>query len=215
VIVPAPAPRCCRRCRIAPRQPAAASPGSGSRRPCPGRFHPQLRDQNRRDIGKSHQSMWTDVKMETARSQQINEHARDVDRRHAQRKGLPAAAGSSTSRFTPFYLHGRRADPPQQAVACRLLGEGAQPARPFPSSIFLRTRTGVTEVNLSQYGPIPRRKRPAHASSPRVPEARKSVAGFSFWKPSRVHDASAGRPPVPVSVSSPFLCAEHTRASHW
>ena len=32
------------------------------------RFHPQFRDKNRRDIGKS-QSVWTDFKMETARSQ--------------------------------------------------------------------------------------------------------------------------------------------------
>jgi hypothetical protein len=30
----------------------------------PGRFHPQFRDKNRRDIGKS-QSIWTDSKMET------------------------------------------------------------------------------------------------------------------------------------------------------
>jgi hypothetical protein len=33
----------------------------------PGRFHPQLLDENRRDIGKS-QSKWTDSKMETAGS---------------------------------------------------------------------------------------------------------------------------------------------------
>jgi hypothetical protein len=30
----------------------------------PGRFHPQIRDQNRRDMGKS-QSIWTDSKMKT------------------------------------------------------------------------------------------------------------------------------------------------------
>jgi hypothetical protein len=34
------------------------------------RFHPQFRDKNRRDIGKS-QSVWTDSKMETARSQLV------------------------------------------------------------------------------------------------------------------------------------------------
>eukprot|EP01047_Picozoa_sp_COSAG01_P069361 COSAG01_NODE_10245_length_2211_cov_2.952178_2_plen_104_part_00 len=36
-------------------------------RALPGRFRPQFRDKNRRDIGKS-QSIWTDSKMETAGS---------------------------------------------------------------------------------------------------------------------------------------------------
>jgi hypothetical protein len=35
--------------------------------PLARRFHPQFRDKNRRDMGKS-QSVWTDSKMETARS---------------------------------------------------------------------------------------------------------------------------------------------------
>ena len=30
---------------------------------------------------------------------------------------------------------------------------------------YFVTRTGVIEVNLSQYGPIPRRKRPAHLAT--------------------------------------------------
>jgi hypothetical protein len=40
----------------------------------PGHFHPQLRDKNRRDIGKS-QSILTDSKMETAGSPKLPNHA--------------------------------------------------------------------------------------------------------------------------------------------
>eukprot|EP01047_Picozoa_sp_COSAG01_P061265 COSAG01_NODE_7628_length_3121_cov_51.317670_2_plen_91_part_00 len=47
--------------------------------PCslPGRFQPQFRDKNRRDIGKS-QSIWTDPKMETAGSHEVGPRARAV-----------------------------------------------------------------------------------------------------------------------------------------
>jgi hypothetical protein len=45
---------------------ATRSSDSAASAACPGRFHPQFRDKNRRDIGKS-QSIWTDPKMETAR----------------------------------------------------------------------------------------------------------------------------------------------------
>jgi hypothetical protein len=44
----------------------------------PGRFHPQFRDKNRRDIGKS-QSIWTDSKMETAGSPPAHGHADRVE----------------------------------------------------------------------------------------------------------------------------------------
>jgi hypothetical protein len=42
---------------------------------CPGRFHAQFRDQNRRDIGKS-QSVWTDPTLETAGSNLLVRHQR-------------------------------------------------------------------------------------------------------------------------------------------
>jgi hypothetical protein len=65
-----------------PRSPAEGWSGTcggvpASWEPCPGRFHPQLRDKNRRDIGKS-QSIWTDSKMETARSPRRHKGAVDV-----------------------------------------------------------------------------------------------------------------------------------------
>jgi hypothetical protein len=40
-----------------------------------GRFHPQFRDKNRRDIGKS-QSVWTDPKMETPSSREVAQRVR-------------------------------------------------------------------------------------------------------------------------------------------
>eukprot|EP01047_Picozoa_sp_COSAG01_P057858 COSAG01_NODE_6739_length_3521_cov_30.112800_3_plen_77_part_00 len=43
---------------------APGARGVSRRHHLPGGFHPQLRDQNRRDIGKS-QSIWTGSKMET------------------------------------------------------------------------------------------------------------------------------------------------------
>jgi hypothetical protein len=52
---------------------AASWPPASAATRCslPGRFHPQIRDQNRRDIGKS-QSIWTACKIETPGSPRLD-----------------------------------------------------------------------------------------------------------------------------------------------
>jgi hypothetical protein len=80
-----------------PPPPPRSSPPSLARR-----FHPQFRDKNRRDIGKS-QSMWTDSKMETAGSLAL--------RRATPPPPLPGAFLRGGLLGLPAALRGRLARP--------------------------------------------------------------------------------------------------------
>jgi hypothetical protein len=80
-----------------------------------------------------------------------------IDHRHLLdlASAVPPRARSSAPHVGTVDPH--RA-PPQPARALRR----HRPARPFPSSILRDKNRRVTQVNLTQYGPIPRWKRPAH-----------------------------------------------------
>jgi hypothetical protein len=84
----------------------------------PGRFHPQFRDKNRRDIGKS-QSIWTDSKMETPGSRgtwSCPENVASTARLYVCRR----RRSISTQHGTHLAQGGARAQrvPPLHSLAC-------------------------------------------------------------------------------------------------
>jgi hypothetical protein len=106
--------------------------------------------------------------------------AADATSRSLPRAAAAAAAATATSLPPPRRSWGCAAapclcwpPPARPPPSCCFSPAGRGPARAV-SIINFVIRTGVTEVNLSQYGPIPRWKRPAHGHHP--PAAAAEVA---------------------------------------
>eukprot|EP01047_Picozoa_sp_COSAG01_P031339 COSAG01_NODE_2222_length_8137_cov_49.268972_1_plen_197_part_00 len=138
----------------------------------PGRFHPQFRDKNRRDIGKS-QPKWTASKMETPGSRRAG--VRWEDRRGARRRrgsrwlstsprcARPRGRSSRAGRLRPNQRRVRLAVQTKPAATLAGVREGCWLGRGRPAARHI-ARGWPEGLTWDEAARDPRR--PPHASLP-------------------------------------------------